>query len=265
MKSNQPNSPLEDIHHYLSGPFQNTLGWCSENVWQTLIPIVTAHCKIGLSAPVAEIGPYHGKFFWGLVKSTLCQSGHLAVDIFDEDSENADCSGVVGNRDIFIQNGRQVGCSEADVTIVTQDSMQLTAASVRALYAQKDVSFSFFSVDGAHHKDYVRHDFELSLELTHHDGVIIVDDYGNPRWHCVQEVVAERFFNNPPGFVPLAFSCNKLFLCHKERLEEYRLLVKQYVLAQYPATKVFETERFGYLGLTILPDMHAKITDGITV
>ncbi|TNE67591.1 MAG: hypothetical protein EP335_01430 [Alphaproteobacteria bacterium] len=257
MQAQTGQQALERLQAYMNGPFQGTPGWCGEQVWQTLVPISLLQQSWNLRAPVAEIGPYQGKFFWGLVQLSLAKSGHTVVDIFDSGSGNADLSGVVGNRAAFLEYGKKLGTNATDLHIFEQDSRSLCAADIRSATGCSD-GFACFSVDGAHHKDYVEHDLKLAFDLTHPDGVIIVDDYGNPRWHCVQEVVARAYILGDPAFVPVAFSCNKLFLCHRDRLAAYRAALGGFIAEHFPTTRVFETEHFGYLGLTILPPANER-------
>ncbi len=254
MHTPPPCKVFQDLEHYLNGPFQATEGWCAGHVWQTLLPLVLAQHALNFSAPVAEVGPYHGKFFWGLVQSTPAIMRHLAIDIFGLEQENADQSGVKGDRALFLGHGRSLGIQESAINLIEKDSLTLTAESIQTQYNTK-TPFSFFSVDGAHHPDYVEHDLNLALSLTDRRGIIIVDDYSNPRWHCVQEVVARKYLLSDPEFVPLSFSCNKLFLCHRDFLASYRKVVRDFIMTEFPDTRVYDTDRFGHLGLTILPDM----------
>ncbi|WP_417465977.1 class I SAM-dependent methyltransferase [Kordiimonas sp.] len=246
---------FQDLESYLSGPFKAIEGWCAAQVWQTLLPIMLVQRVLNFSAPAAEIGPYHGKFFWGLALSCTAINGHLAVDIFGLEQENADQSGVKGDREKFLAHGRGLGLAEADLKVLARDSLAVTAQTVMAQY-DTNTSFSLFSVDGAHHPDYVVNDLELALALTDKHGIIIVDDYGNPRWHCVQEVVARKYLFSEPHFVPLAYSCNKLFLCHRDFLKTYREAIRAFLDAEFPDTRVYDTRRFEHDGLTILPDMN---------
>ena len=244
---------LRRVEKYLSGAFKNIEGWCSPLVWQTIEPLVESQIKCGFSGPVAEIGPYHGKFFWGLVETSGIKTGHLAIDIFDINTENKDLSGVLGNENIFRKYGMNSGYFEDSVRVLGRDSQELSADQIMQELNIDRPIFSFFSVDGCHRKEFVSHDISLAMELTHEEGVVIVDDYGNPRWHGVQEAVSEIYYLHRPDFVPLVYSVNKLFLCHINKLESYRRYIQEYVCQNFEETKVFEVERFGNLGLTVLP------------
>ena len=259
MANNEFIKRLRRISEYLTGNFKNIEGWCSPLVWQTIEPLVSFQIKRGFTGPIAEIGPYHGKFFWGLVETSGLESGHLAIDIFDIDTENKDMSGVLGDENIFLGHGRTSGYFEDSIDVLSRDSQELSSSQVMQELSIDRAIFNFFSVDGCHRKEFVLHDIQLAMELTHEEGVIILDDYGNPRWHGVQEAVSEIHYFQKPDFVPLAYSVNKLFLCHITKLESYRRYIQEYVCENFEETKVFEVERFGHLGLTILPSPSSTI------
>ncbi len=258
MSVHKVSTTIEEVDRYLNGTFSQIEGWCSPHIWQTLEPLMRVFAKNSFCGPIAEIGPYHGKFFWGLTKSTPVKNSHCAIDIFDKNTVNQDNSGVLGNKDIFLRNGEKAGERLENIKVITQDTEELISADILAAMPMLTPEFSFFSVDGCHLKKNVKHDILLAFDLTHDDGVIILDDYGNPRWHGVIEAVAEIYLEENREFVPLAYSCNKLLLCHRSRLDEYRISIHDFMAENFKETKVFETERYGWLGLTILPDFNTK-------
>ena len=239
------------LREYVECEFTNIPGWCLPNTWRIIEAIFYCNDKYEDSGPVAEIGPYYGKFFWGLVKSSGSDAKHLAIDIFDEE-ENMDNSGVLGDKKKFLNYGKINGNHEEKIKIISKNSITLSARTIISEFGDNFAKFSFFSVDGCHLKEFVKHDIKIATKLTHEFGTIIIDDYGNPRWHGVQEAVAEIYLLDKSDFVPFVYGYNKLFLCHSERLKTMCDRMKCYFNKNFKEVKIFETDRFGYLGLTLL-------------
>jgi len=95
---------------------------------------------------------------------------------------------------------------------------------------------------------------QLAFDLTRPDGIIFVDDYYNPSWPGVQEAVAKYYLNNSARFVPLLFSCGKLFLCNLSFHATYLETVARFLSQHFPSTAVKRVQRFGFETLTVMPD-----------
>ncbi len=242
---------LESVDDYLKGAFQKVQGWCIPHLWQAIQPLRTAMAAEGPEGPIGEIGVYHGKFFIGLVKTMDAAAGNTAIDVFDLQRFNLDGAGE-GNIEIFQRNLTLAGVPTAAVDTVRADSMSLDRTSMLRIH-ERTGGFSMFSIDGCHLVEHTVNDLSIAMELTRPNGIIFVDDYYNANWPGVQEGVGRVFFAGAPRFVPLLFTCNKLFMCNISYHTEYLKLVAAFVRENHPTSRVKVVKRFGYETLTIVP------------
>lgn len=243
---------LRDAYEYLTGPFAEIEGWCVPHLWQTLQPLVMVIEEGGVAGPVAEIGVYHGKFLLGLVK-TMGGRGHFAIDVFDLQQFNLDGAGN-GNRDKLIENMARAGVPQSSVNIVQADSMTLDRPFIDEINTITG-GFSLFSVDGCHRPEHTINDLEIAMQTTRTSGLIFIDDYYNPHWPGVQEGISRYYFTHYPRFVPLAYTCNKLILCHISLHAQYLQMIENFIPGRFPETSVKRVPRFGYDTLTVMPQL----------
>ena len=246
----------KEINDYLHNEFPAVKGWCIPQLWNAIEPILDYHRNIDLNKPIAEIGIYHGKFFIGLEKSVNCNLPSHAFDVFDMQEFNLDGAGN-GSMEIFKSNLKLTGVSEDAVSINKVDSMRLDERALQQ-YDVASGQFSFFSVDGCHTPEHTINDMKTAISLTCPEGIIFIDDYNNPSWPGVQEGVSKFYFNEYSKFVPLLFTCNKLFLCHISYHAIYLSAIRQHLSDHYQNTLVKEVKRFGYDTLTVVPDFNSK-------
>jgi hypothetical protein len=87
--------------------------------------------------------------------------------------------------------------------------------------------------------------------------MIYIDDYYNASWPGVQEGVAKYYLSQAARFVPLLFTCNKLFLCNLSYHACYLEKVRSFLHANFPETAVKPVRRFGFDTLTVIPNMQS--------
>ena len=88
----QPVS-LGNLTKYIFGNFQHVRGWCDVHLWSYIQPIHQFHLDTDLKNRIAEIGVYHGKFFFGLLKLSQSATANFAIDVFEMQEFNMDRSG----------------------------------------------------------------------------------------------------------------------------------------------------------------------------
>ncbi len=247
------NSDMEELRAYLEGPFKKVEGWCIAHLWQAIEPLRSAMKGWGPDAPVAEIGVFHGKFFIGLVKTMQAAASNTAIDVFDLQQFNLDKAGE-GDLARFHANLAMCGVPSEAVTAVRADSMSLARYQVEDI-RRSSGGYSMFSVDGCHLVEHTINDIHIAMELTLPHGIIFVDDYYNANWPGVQEGVAKLYLTESPRFVPLLFTCNKLFLCNISHHGRYLRAVTEHVRQHHPTTRIKSVRRFGYDTLTLTPNL----------
>lgn len=240
------------LKDYLDGPFTKINGWCNPYIFQALQPIADFQKSVGLTAPIAEIGVFQGKFFIALVKAVGASGKHHAFDVFDMQEFNLDFAGA-GNLKAFKNNIKLAGEDPDKMELVQKDSTTFRQSDLVKLWDEVG-GFSIFSVDGCHMAEHTINDIRVAMALTSDAGVIFVDDYYNPSWPGVQEGVCKLYLSECPTFVPLAYTANKLMLCHIGYHSRYLAFMQKYVEANFPQTKLKRVSRFGYDSLTFLPE-----------
>lgn len=244
---------IEAVQDYLRGPFKEVEGWCIPHLWQAIEPLHDLQVEMGVQAPVAEIGVYRGKFLIGLVKTKNAPRGNFAIDVYDLQQFNLDGAGK-GSLEVVLRNMEICGVPRDAVEIERADSMALGGPDMERI-RDRSGGFSLFSVDGCHLPEHTVNDMRIAMQLTRPEGIIFVDDYYNANWPGVQEGVAKLYFSEYPRFVPLLYTCNKLFLCHISFHRQYLARVKDHLTRNFPGTKRKMVRRFGYDTLTVVPDM----------
>ena len=242
---------FEALSQYLNTAFHQTEGWCIPQLWQAIQPLSEFQTAKGVNNPVAEIGVYQGKFFIGLMK-TRPGLFHYAIDVFSMQEFNLDGAGK-GNLEAFRTNVIKAGEDVNAVVCLERDSMTINHSAIEAIRA-KTKGFSMFSVDGCHMVEHTINDMRIAMELTVPQGVIFVDDYYNANWPGVQEAVAKLYLLDSPRFVPLLYSCNKLFLVHISYHRQLLGRVQAFVQKYFPDTAMKLVTRFGYDTLTLMPN-----------
>lgn len=222
-------------------------GWCNPELWNCIEPIDIFQRENNITGPIGEIGVYHGKFFIGLALTKFEEVGHVAFDVFDLQEFNLDNAGE-GSLEELKNNCELNSLKYFDT--VTVDSLRITD-EILDKYNNK---FSLFSVDGCHMKEHTVNDLQVAMKLTKKEGIIFIDDYYNPNWPGVQEGITKYYLNNLPDFVPLLFTCNKLFLCSLSLHQNYLTNIHEFLKNNYPESRVKLVERFGYKSLTVIPN-----------
>ncbi|MDG1530745.1 MAG: class I SAM-dependent methyltransferase [Paracoccaceae bacterium] len=241
-------SELEDINQYLGVGINQVKGWCIPHLWQAIWPL---YQKIGKGS-VAEIGVFEGKFLIGLAKTFGADMPHAAIDVFNMQRFNLNKAGV-GKREAVLENLAAHGVAPENVTCYKRDSLTLNVQDTMHM-RRKFEGFKFFSVDGCHEVLHTMNDIEFAMSVMDPAGIIAVDDYHSPDWPGVVEAVSKMYLLREFTFVPLLYTCGKLFLCSRSYLDEYRDHVKAYVKENFPETRMKEVTRFGYKTLNMKPN-----------
>jgi len=259
------------IRDYLIQKFNSVEGWCSDFIWQGLEYLDAKQAADGNHGPVCEIGVFKGKFFIGLALMKAEQGRHVVIDVFEmqqfnltPDSRRLRRPGCDDLRREFEENVQSCGVPLSALHIIQADSCSIDAQEIRQMVPDFQ-KFLLFSVDGCHGFAHTYNDIMLATALTHHAGLIIVDDYYNAEWPGVHEAVAKFYFSGAPIFVPLFYSYNKLFLCHVNYHEQYLNGLADHFKKHHPETRIRFATRYGWQTLTVAPKSTDKILANLTV
>jgi hypothetical protein len=134
--------------------------------------------------------------------------------------------------------------------IVKRNSLEVTAEH---LLEWAGGPYRLFSVDGGHPLEVALHDLRLTNAVMAEGGVIMVDDYFDPKFPGVSEAV-NRFFliyGNEVRVEPFLITGNKLFLATKEYGKLYREAIDAAIDKKY-LEEMWDAELFSSKVTTIL-------------
>jgi hypothetical protein len=187
-------------------------GWVDASI----LPITESLSKQqDFDGNIVEIGIHHGKLFVFLASLLKNNEFAYAIDLFEDQQQNISGSGG-GSLIRFVENLGSHLKAESKICILKENSLNLDEFNFH-----NRISARLFSVDGGHSYKEAIKDLETAARLSHPLGVILVDDYQNSGWDEV--FLATNEFINRGDFLPLAMGGNKLFICRKEAINNYKL------------------------------------------
>jgi len=211
---------------YKERGFEKVEGWCSN----ALFPIVDFLNSLPFNqgGGVCEIGVHHGKFFLLLNQVTQKDDRSFAVDVFEDQFLNIDCSGCASigafkkNLELYdIHRGQNTTIVQCDST----DSKQAGELVERIGRG----TIRFFSIDGGHTPQHTVNDLVLANLLLRNSGVVILDDILNHHWLGVLEGTF-KYLLGDPTLVPFAIGHNKLFFCKLSYYDQYFRAFDQFAM-----------------------------------
>ena len=155
----------------------------------------------GVKGNIGEIGLYFGKYFIFLYLLARNKESVIGLDLFENTAW----------RDNFNNNLDDWRYPENEPVIVRTNSLHVAASD---LLGWAGGPFRLFSVDGGHSMKVALHDLELANAVLANGGVVMLDDYFDPKFPGVSEAL-NRFFlqqGEECRLVPFFITGNKLFL-----------------------------------------------------
>lgn len=191
------------------GAWQDVEGWLYPNAIELIDFIDRCQDKMDVRGHLGEIGLYHGKLFIFLYLLARGGENVVGVDLFTQD-----------NREPFDANLGRYTYPGKDPVIVESDSVELGADDFIELAGGR---YRMLSVDGGHLVDEVLHDLCVANAVLADGGVVLLDDYFDPRWHGVSEAV-NRFFmaGDDVRIAPFLYAGNKTFFATTPHHRAYR-------------------------------------------
>lgn len=194
---------------YFKDNYTNIEGWMQQDIIPSAILLDSFQKNVGITGGVAEIGVHHGRFFILLHNLLQKEECSFAIDLFENQQDNIDCSGK-GSKDVFLSNLAKFSENIHRAKLIQGDSLSMTPQQLMD-YECKGIRL--FSIDGGHTAEHTVNDIRLAIDLMAPGGVIFIDDYYNPHWPGVHIGVNRYFALDTPKFVPFAYRRDKLLLC----------------------------------------------------
>ena len=211
------------LEHFNSEVYGHVEGWLSDRMSQIVNVIGTILDTNRVYGNIAEFGVHHGLFLFLL--NTLRNENEecFAIDVFDDQHLNVDCSGR-GSLAVFLSHIETLMASQRRFfRIVQRDTLSFSTVDVVELFGRKGVKF--FSVDAGHTIRHVCNDLHLVQEVLVPGGIVALDDYMSVHWPGVTEGFY-RFMNyQNRRLKPFLCLQNKLFLT---TVSEHGLCLQQF-------------------------------------
>jgi hypothetical protein len=190
-------------------------GWLSNTTALVSHSLIRFQSEINIKGNICEIGIHHGRYFIALLTSTTPDERGIAIDLFENQSENIDNSGC-GDSRAFLEYVERF--SQTDKVIIIKDnSLRVTPESLLV----DGRGIRFFSIDGGHTSRITTSDLFLAEKTILPEGIVALDDILNPFWTGVISGYAE-YKKTGGRLTPFALVPNKLLLCNAEHIPLYR-------------------------------------------
>ena len=173
------------LEHFNSHVYGHVEGWLGDRMWQIVNVIGTILDTNGVCGNIAEFGVHHGLFLFLLNALRNENEVCFAIDVFDEQHLNVDCSGR-GSLAVFLSHVETLMASQRrSFRIVQRDTMSFSTTEVIDLFEKNGVKF--FSVDAGHTVQHACNDLALVQEVLVPGGIVALDDYMSVHWPGVTE------------------------------------------------------------------------------
>ena len=195
----------ERLERYRNDGLGEVEGWFEPESAELMASLLVHQIDAGLGGGVAEIGVHHGRSFLLLANGLAPGESGVALDVFEQQEQNADHSGK-GDRGRFEENLAR-WAPDVQVRVVACSSLEVSTDSAREVFGRPRM----FSVDGGHTAEITRHDLELAEASIADGGIVVLDDMLNGHWLGVLTGTA-TYLLDQPRLLPFAISPNKLYL-----------------------------------------------------
>ena len=209
-------------------------GWNNIGAFTAIAEINKIQLKNKLVGNIGEIGVHEGQLFCALalLADTPCE-GYLAIDVFDNQKRNIDKSGGASFTTFRNHVGKVLGDRQKSLHVIEKDSLSIASLlgkmmTIVAIGRNGQVStgpitdlFRLFSVDGGHSVVHVLNDLRLVERAMTPGGVVIVDDFMNPKWPGVTEGLHIYCTDRSSRLVPFAYGNGKMYLATFDYRDEY--------------------------------------------
>ena len=244
----------KELNRYIKSGIEKVHGWLEQTDVDYILEIVNYQNQSNIYGSVGEIGVHHGKLFILLNLLTREDEHSFAIDLFDEQKENIDRSGL-GDLRIFKSNLDNYATNNQNIEILSMNSLNLDKNFYRETSSKK---FKLFSIDGGHHYKAVINDLKIAEEVMVEGGVVLLDDLLNPLW--IEVVSAYSSYKLKGGkLVAFAITKDKLYLTNsKKHAEGYQEALINVFNSKF---NFLVKELFGDKVLTYYPRLLKNVTN----
>ena len=180
-------------------------GFWKDSVFELYEVFVTLHKEENIKGNLCEIGTWYGRSFLPLRNFTEDYETCVGVDMFHK---QAYYDGLINN----IKNcfGNLDGCE-----IIKSESIKLGTR------LEKYAPYRIFYIDGDHSYQGALLDLNIAKSTLHEKGIILLDDYDNPRYGPDVVKAVNIFLEENQEFLLAFSSTQRIFLCKKSVIDLY--------------------------------------------
>jgi predicted O-methyltransferase YrrM len=180
-------SGIAAVDRYLDGGYATVTGMSSRFAAAICCGLLRIQTELGVKGPVAEIGPFEGRFFIALAHALAPGETALGIDLFDWPNPE-----VI---DRFQANCRKHGVPDEKRIVWKADSRGMNPDELLARLG--GARPRFIHIDGEHSRAALARDLELATTVLAPAGVIVLDDMLHPGYPTLMVAVHEYLQGHP--------------------------------------------------------------------
>jgi predicted O-methyltransferase YrrM len=230
-------SGIAAVDRYLASGYDNVPGMSSRFAAAICCGLMRIQTELGVTGPVAEIGPFEGRFFIALAHALGSGEVALGIDLFDWPNPE-----VI---DRFQSNCRKHGVPDERRVVWKADSRTMEPEEMLAKLGGSRARF--IHIDGEHSRAALTRDLELATAVLAPAGVIVLDDMLHPGYPTLMVAVHEYLARHPEMCVlavidrETVVAATKFVLCRSEWFKRYEAkLLEAYKANVWPMGADFE-------------------------
>lgn len=210
-------SGIGAVDRYLEAGYETVPGMSSRFAAAVCCGLMRIQGDLGVSGPVAEIGPFEGRFFIALCHALAPGEVALGIDLFDWPNPE-----VI---DRFEANCLRHGVPPERRIAWKADSRTMHPEELMAKLGGRQVRF--IHIDGEHSRAALARDLELATAVLATAGVIVLDDMLHPGYPTLMVAVHEYLGRHPEMCVltiidrETVVAATKFVLCRTDWFKRY--------------------------------------------
>jgi hypothetical protein len=225
------------LDRYVSRSMGRVQGYLTPLDARLIAALLSCQDENDITGHLCEIGVHHGRLFLMLALARRPGERALAIDLFEDDTINANTQHAGRDRALFA-NAHRLGIELSDEETFKTSSLDIEATDILTRTTGR---VRFFSIDGCHLYQEVENDLRLAESTLTAEGIIAVDDFFNRDWADVSFATGE-FLRRTDTIVPFAIT-SKLYLAAPRAAEKYKTaLGKRADLGQICCTQILGRE-----------------------
>jgi predicted O-methyltransferase YrrM len=230
-------SGIAAVDRYLEEGYETVPGMSSRFAAAICAGLMRMQSEMGVTGPVAEIGPFEGRFFIALAHALGDGEVALGIDLFDWPNPEV--------MDRFEKNCARHGVPAQKRIAWKADSRSMAPAELLAKLAGRRPRF--VHIDGEHSRAALTRDLELAAAALAPGGVIVLDDMLHPGYPTLMVAVHEYLQRHPQMCVlcvidrETVVAATKFVLCRTDWFKRYEeKLLEAYQANVWPLGADFE-------------------------